>query len=382
MEKEKVTGIVLAGGKSRRMGSEKGMVLFRGKPMIEYAVEALAKVCDQILISANSSVYHYLGLEIVKDEIPDSGPMGGIYSCLKKSKNEVNFVLSCDMPLISGNVISHILKQIDGSEIAVPWNGETHYEPLCAAYKTGLLREFELFIQSGNFKIIDLIEKVNTKKITTGFQGLLKAEYFSNINSMKDLETLVQKESTEKLEYIPNLLMIAGTGRNVGKTSFACQLIAAFSKDHEVVGIKISPHIHEQADGQKVIAGNNSYQIIEETNPDSAKDSSRMLLAGASRVYFLQTIDKNIREPFGELLALIPKNQPVVCESGALLNYARPGVFIVIKRSGGSAIKEGIDKLAYAPDGWVQFNGEDFDTGVEAFAFSDEGWKKIKSPNP
>jgi len=83
----KITGSILAGGESRRMGTEKGLVDFRGKPMIAYAVDAFLPYCDQILISANNASYNYLGFQVVKDEFPDSGPLGGIYSCLKQLQN-------------------------------------------------------------------------------------------------------------------------------------------------------------------------------------------------------------------------------------------------------------------------------------------------------
>lgn len=381
MGEKKVTGIILSGGKSRRMGSEKGLVLFRGKAMIEYAVEALLPVCDQIIISANSSSYAHLGFEVVKDEFPDSGPMGGIYSGLKKSKNEVNFLLSCDMPFITSNEIYHILELGKDCDIAVPWHETARFEPLCAVYKKSLLPEFERYLRAGKLKMVELIQNVNAKKILTGKEGLLNPDIFFNINSMKELEAISTHTFVKPLAMIPNLMLIAGTGRNVGKTTFACQLIQQFSKTHEVVGIKISPHLHVQAKGQKILAGDATFQIIEETNPDLDKDSSRMLRAGATRVFYLQTGDKNIREPFEQLLEMIPKNHPVICESGALLNYARPALFVIIKRMGETAFKEGVEKLAYSADAWVEFDGNSFDTGCEGFTFSPEGWSMVKTPD-
>jgi len=83
MNNSGITGIILAGGKSSRMGKDKGWVLFRKKPLIDYAVELLGGICQSIVISANNSAYDKLGLPVYHDIIPDSGPMGGIYTCLK-----------------------------------------------------------------------------------------------------------------------------------------------------------------------------------------------------------------------------------------------------------------------------------------------------------
>jgi hypothetical protein len=170
-------------------------------------------------------------------------------------------------------------------------------------------------------------------------------------------------------------LLIAGTGRNVGKTGFACRIIALMTKKHDVVAIKVSPHLHEQDPGQKVIFRDSTFQIIEERNPATSKDSSRMLRAGASRVFYLQTIDKHIREPFEKLLSLIPGHQPVVCESGAMLEYARPGLFVLVKRKEQTAFKEGLEQLDYSPDVWVEFDGEAFSPKPDVLVYEKESWK-------
>ena len=369
-----VSGIILAGGKSRRMGTEKGLIRYKGKPMIEYAVDALSPHCDQILISANSSVYNYLGYQVVEDEIPDAGPMGGIYSCLRQSKNDVNFILSCDMPLISDYAISQILASIEGFDIAVPWHGKNYYEPLCAVYRKGLITKFEKSINNGNYKILDFIKEVNANKIDIEKENSLHPDLFFNANSKNDLKQLLQMVQPQEVKKISNLLMIAGTGRKVGKTTFACRIIENIAKNYPVIGIKISPHMHHQDEGQKIIAQSDNYLIIEETSPHTNKDSSRMLRYGASKVYYLQTADRHIEEPFKKILDIIPDNQPVICESGALLNYAKPGLFFVVNRKGQTAFKKGLNRLDYKPDGWVEFDGEGFDLKVMEIQFDARGW--------
>ncbi|MFP4471893.1 MAG: NTP transferase domain-containing protein [Bacteroidales bacterium] len=390
MVSEKVTGIILAGGKSRRMGAEKGLVRFHGRPLISYAIEALMPHCDEILISANSTSFDHFGFRVIPDEIPGSGPMGGIWSCLKQSSNEVCVVLSCDTPLVDQAVIDKILRLNDDFDVAVPWHRNAFYEPLCAAYHKRLLPVFGDFLAEGNFKIPDLIEKVNSRTIPTGPEGELDSEVFYNVNSRKDLQVLQSKNLTGlrdlpglsrnntpevSPQICPNLLLIAGTGRKVGKTTLACRLIKKVSKAHQVVGIKVSPHMHRQAAGQKVIAETKDYLVIEETNPDNGKDSSRMLRAGARQVFYLQTRDRHIAEPFEILMKLIPESHPVVCESGALLSHARPGLFLLVKREGQTAFKKGVDQLSYKTDHWVVFDGEEFNPSPEEFIFDSDSWK-------
>ncbi|PKP35407.1 MAG: molybdenum cofactor guanylyltransferase, partial [Bacteroidetes bacterium HGW-Bacteroidetes-17] len=129
-----ITGIILAGGKSRRMGKEKGLIELNGKQLIQYAIEVLKPICETILISTNSNFYDFLSYQKIADEFPDSGPMGGIYSCLKASKTNQNLVLSCDMPFINSQLLKELIENSHEYDIVVPWNGEQRFEPMCAFY--------------------------------------------------------------------------------------------------------------------------------------------------------------------------------------------------------------------------------------------------------
>ena len=86
---------------------------------------------------------------------------------------------------------------------------------------------------------------------------------------------------------LPQLLLIAGNGRDSGKTTLACLIIQKFSTDHQIIALKISPHKHRIAAGGKVICDTENLYIAEETNPGTGKDSSRMLQAGAGRSFFI-----------------------------------------------------------------------------------------------
>lgn len=126
-----------------------------------------------------------------------------------------------------------------------------------------------------------------------------------------------------------NLLLIAGTGTKSGKTTFACRIIEQ-NKDQKISAIKITPHFHETTAGLLLLSEHQGYSIYRETNKDSAKDTSRMLNAGASDVYFAKVNDTTLLTAFIQIMRLIPADSPVICESPALRHFIEPGLFIIM----------------------------------------------------
>ena len=146
---------------------------------------------------------------------------------------------------------------------------------------------------------------------------------------------------------LSNLLLIAGTGTKSGKTTMACRIIEQF-RALNITAIKISPHFHETTPGLKTIYEETGYAIYEETKPDSTKDTSRMLHAGAKKVYFAKVLDDRLLFVFNKIKDLIPEGTPVVCESPALRNFIEPGAFIIISSETTRAQKD-ISKLLALP---------------------------------
>ena len=141
-----ISGIILSGGQSSRMGKEKGLCLLNGKPLIEYSFDLLKKFCSSIIISSNSNDYEYLGCQIVKDEIQGIGPAGGICSCLRASVNDENFIMSCDMPMLTDDLIRFLLSQKKDFDALIPlFNGFP--EPLCAFYHKSCIPVFKKSIE-------------------------------------------------------------------------------------------------------------------------------------------------------------------------------------------------------------------------------------------
>lgn len=129
--------------------------------------------------------------------------------------------------------------------------------------------------------------------------------------------------------YIPNLLLIAGTGTKSGKTSMACRVIESFPF-LRITAIKITPHFHETTDGLISLSEDKGYAIYEETDRETSKDTSRMLNSGAEKVYFAKVWDNQLFDVFNEIFNWVLPGVPVICESPALRNFIEPGLFIIM----------------------------------------------------
>ena len=191
MKENIITGIILAGGESQRMGEEKGLVRFRGKPLIEYAVENLQKFTHDIIISANNQTYNYLGYTVFQDVYPNCGPMGGIYSCLLQSKSELAFVLSCDIPAINKGLVQYLIQSYHKEDVLVPTLDKVYPEPLCGIYHKNSAQMMLPFIQAKNYKLPDFFRTVNSRIVFIDPSLPFFHPYlFYNVNSKKNLREL------------------------------------------------------------------------------------------------------------------------------------------------------------------------------------------------
>ncbi len=154
---------------------------------------------------------------------------------------------------------------------------------------------------------------------------------------------------------IPNLLLIAGTGNKSGKTTLACRIIEQFVNEG-VIGIKITPHFHETTAGLVILSEADGFSMYEETNIETGKDTSRMLNAGAKRVFFAKVTDNDLLSAFKAIMGYIPENAPIVCESPALRYHLEPGIFAIMSSDISHNIKN-INQLLKLPH--VVFHLED-----------------------
>lgn len=166
-------------------------------------------------------------------------------------------------------------------------------------------------------------------------------------------------ECTERKISYQNILLVAGDGRNVGKTYWCCKCIEHLSKRTEVIGLKITPHFHDFVD-KDVIIKTDDFVIIQEKEINQ-KDSSLMLQAGASIVYFVMCKKDKLSDVF-DYLATYLKNNIVVVESGGLHEIIKPGIFFFLKNRDKEISKT--DYLKFNPI-VVNNNGSEVDFNVQ-----------------
>jgi len=152
------------------------------------------------------------------------------------------------------------------------------------------------------------------------------------------------------------ILLISGSGQNIGKTTFACKIIEQ-NKDKNIIAIKISPHFHNVETG-KLLFSENDYQIYQELNKTGKKDSNKMLKAGAVKVFYIQTTDEGLNLAYQKISELIENDTYIICESGALRNIIKPRVFIFIKNIEEEKIKEKAKHLISLADGVLIAGGK------------------------
>ncbi|MHC4476255.1 MAG: NTP transferase domain-containing protein [Planctomycetota bacterium] len=186
----RATAIIMAGGKSARIGRDKSMLTIGAKPMIEHIYEQVRPNFDQVLVSAsNVSEYDFLPVELVRDRQADQGPLMGICSALQASANEVNFVIACDIPQVDMVLVRKMLRFVRNHDAVIPVTGPSRYEPLFAVYKKSVLPAVEKTLAAGKRKIMDALANCKVKYVEAAEAGL------RNINTMDEYYEFVKRQS-------------------------------------------------------------------------------------------------------------------------------------------------------------------------------------------
>jgi molybdopterin-guanine dinucleotide biosynthesis protein A len=183
----KVTAIILAGGKSLRMKSDKGLVCYKGKPLIEYALNLVKPFCQSIIISTQNPAYKIYNYPLVSDIFKNIGPMGGIHAGLMASQADMNLIISCDMPHLNSQALELLINQTSDAMYNLP-SHKTGLEPLFAIVHKKLLPELEKNIQLKNYKLMHLIDQVSSQKVDFNELLLQHPSLFDNKNTPKSLQ--------------------------------------------------------------------------------------------------------------------------------------------------------------------------------------------------
>ena len=178
------TIIILAGGKSARMGQDKGLITILEKPMIQHVIDVANNFTKEIIIVANNNKYEEFGFPVFKDLVKDCGPMAGIFTGLTNSKTKQNIILTCDSPFISTALIELLLANAEGKDIVYPTLGGKKF-PLTAVYNKSVFDMVKNQLENRKLKVKDLLTLANSLevKLDSSF-----TKDMTNLNTPTDLE--------------------------------------------------------------------------------------------------------------------------------------------------------------------------------------------------
>jgi molybdenum cofactor guanylyltransferase len=185
-----VTGVILAGGKSRRMGRDKALLPFGQGLLIERVLEVVQQVtADVILITNTPEQYQHFGLPMFSDAIADAGSLGGIYTGLVSAKTPYSLCLACDMPFVKPPFLCFLCDMAADVDVVIPRNAED-FQPLCAVYSQVCGEPIRHKIEDQRLKITGFFDQVRVRVI----DGALLAHYdphdvmFFNANTPEEYE--------------------------------------------------------------------------------------------------------------------------------------------------------------------------------------------------
>ena len=189
MEPKPFTGIILAGGKSTRMGKNKALIHIEGIPIIERICVLFKKLFQEVwIITDQTEVFHGLGAKLHDDLIPNLGALGGLYSGLVLASFPHSFCVACDMPFLREPLIDYLVGGIDGFAAVVP-RTKDGWQPLHAVYSKSCLEVITEVVAEKKTKIIDIYPRIKLRVVEEEeFHSLDPLnESFINVNTPEDL---------------------------------------------------------------------------------------------------------------------------------------------------------------------------------------------------
>ena len=187
-----VSGIILAGGKSRRYGRNKALVNIKGTPLIKRVLRVMESLFPTVILITNTpDTYSFLKLPMFEDRIKGLGPLGGIFTGLNVISEDAGFFVACDMPFLNPDLIRYQAMVRQGYDVVVPaFSGK--FEALHALYTRNCLPEIGDLIHAGVYQTIQLFRSVSVRYVEEEEIRWFDPEFksFSNINKPEELRKI------------------------------------------------------------------------------------------------------------------------------------------------------------------------------------------------
>lgn len=185
-----VSIVIQAGGQSRRMGRDKGLVPLNNLPLIEHVIAPLIDLADETIITTNRpDDYQYLGLPLASDQHPGAGALAGLETALEAAHTEHVFVIACDMPFVNRDLVEYIISFAGKADVVVP-HFDDKFQPLHALYhRNNCLPAIRRSLSENLKRMISFYPLVSVYKIASkqvkSFDPV--GQSFKNVNTPEDL---------------------------------------------------------------------------------------------------------------------------------------------------------------------------------------------------
>jgi len=219
--------IMLAGGKSLRMGQDKAQLQWQGKTFLETLLhKAQAYGFEEIIIAAGANSVQDTGtaVVVVEDSYQDCGPLGGLQAALRVSRSDYLLTLSCDMPLLQLDFLTLLKTAADGKNKAVVPLADGRIQPLSALYHRDCMAPIESLLQGKKYRMTDLLGAVKTKYVAV----MTPKSYFFNVNKPADL-VVARAKAVNQNRRIP-MVTVAAARSGTGKTTLIAGLLPLLTR--------------------------------------------------------------------------------------------------------------------------------------------------------
>ena len=185
-----IRGLVLAGGKSSRFGSDKALVKYHGIPLLGRAVDLLKSLnLNPIIVTRRGADYSFAKCTVIYDKLTGQGPLGGIYTAMTLFKNTAFLILTCDMPALTVPVLQELLEQHEPScELTFYSTADRAEQPFPGIYEPSLLGVIREKLKKEDLSMASLFKEIATRKVIDRGGG---SDVFCNINTKDDLLTFI-----------------------------------------------------------------------------------------------------------------------------------------------------------------------------------------------
>ena len=190
-----ITGVILAGGKSSRMGQNKALMLLGGKRLVDRVVEVMRSVFDDLLMVTNTpDVYADLGVPMMRDVWPEKGSLGGVYSAIYHVATPYCLVVACDMPFLRTAVLRYLITQMADYDVVVP-DVLGELQTLHAIYSKACLQPIERRLDMNRLRIVGFFPEVRVRTVTASDLEPYDPELlaFQNLNTPEEFQAAEQR---------------------------------------------------------------------------------------------------------------------------------------------------------------------------------------------